>query len=103
MQMARAVDVRDNVINKHFETIKSVQKSFIDNTDPDYPQCSEYAAFIAWASQYVVLCKDTQLLTKCQSGLATLNRDYESKKFKKETIESILNNFNKDGYVQFLQ
>lgn len=31
-----------------------------------------------------------------------MNRDYESKKLKRETQQAIVDNFNKDGYIQFL-
>lgn len=103
MQRVRSEDIREGVINKHFATIKAVQKSFIDGTDPDFNECSPYAAFIAWASQFVVLCKDQQYLQKCLAGLGTLNRDLDSKKLKRETVQAILDNFNKDGYISFLQ
>lgn len=59
MQKVDPSTIRDSVIEKHFETIKHIQKSFIDNTSEDYKECSQYAAFIAWASQFIVLCKDT--------------------------------------------
>ena len=50
-----------------------------------------------------MLCKDQQYLQRCLAGLGTLNRDFDSKKLKRETVQSILDNFNKDGYIQFLQ
>eukprot|EP00347_Sterkiella_histriomuscorum_P004679 403359521 len=103
MQRVKAEEVKENVINKHFNTIKNIQKSFIDSTDPDYLQCSPYAAFIAWASQFVILCKDTQFHQKCLAALASVNRDIESKKLKRETQQAILDNFNKDGYITFLE
>lgn len=40
---------------------------------------------------------------KCQTGLAALNRDSDSKKFKRDNLQSILDNFIKDGYLTFLE
>lgn len=59
MQKVDPKSIRDSVLNKHFDTIKAIQKSFIDSTNEDYTECSPYAAFIAWASQFIVLCKDS--------------------------------------------
>ncbi|CDW76447.1 UNKNOWN [Stylonychia lemnae] len=103
MEKTQPEYVRDSVIEKHFNTIKGIQKSFIDSTDPEFSFCSNYAAFIAWASQYIVLCKDTQFQTKCKNGLSALRRDQESKKFRRDNNQTILDNFNKDGYISFLE
>jgi hypothetical protein len=103
MQKVDPRTIRDNVISKHFETIKQIQKPFIDSTNEEYPECSPYAAFIAWASQFIVLCKDTQIEVKCTAGINSLKRDMEQKKNKKAMIQSILDNFIKDGYISFIE
>lgn len=50
MNKVKPEEVKEGVLNKHFQAIKNVQKSFIDPQDPEYQQCSPYAAFIAWSS-----------------------------------------------------
>jgi hypothetical protein len=49
----------DRVLDKHFATIKDIQKTFIDSSEEDFKKHADYAPLLAWASQFILLCKDT--------------------------------------------
>ena len=59
--------MKDSVLEKHIETLKVITKSFIDSSAEDYKQCSPYAPFIAWASQFIMYCRHNQQLEKIRS------------------------------------
>lgn len=40
--------IRNEVLDRHFETLKSIQKYFIDSTIEGFKERSEYAPFLAW-------------------------------------------------------
>jgi hypothetical protein len=42
-------EYNNETLDKHFEELRVITKSFISNTEEDYKECSVYAAFIAWA------------------------------------------------------
>lgn len=37
--------VRDSVASKHFDTLKKINKCFIDKENENYKECSPYAPF----------------------------------------------------------
>jgi hypothetical protein len=49
MTKASPSEYSNDVLDKHFEDLRVITKSFISNTEDDYKECSVYAAFIAWA------------------------------------------------------
>ena len=57
MQNVVCMNIRDVVLTKHFETIKRITKSFVDSSTEDFLICSPYAPFLAWASQFIILCR----------------------------------------------
>jgi len=67
--------IRNEVLERHFETLKSIQKYFIDSTIEGFKERSEYAPFLAWGQQFVVLCKDSQAETKFQINKQNLERE----------------------------
>lgn len=64
MQNIVYAKMRDSVLNKHLETIKLITKSFIDSTTEDFKICSEFAPFLAWASQFIIYCRQASQLEK---------------------------------------
>ena len=47
----------EQVAEKHFEVIKRITKSFIDSATENFKDCSPYAPFLAWVTQYVILVR----------------------------------------------
>lgn len=47
------------VAEKHFDLIKRITKSFIDSATENFKECSIYASFLAWVTQYVILVRYT--------------------------------------------
>ena len=80
-------------MGNHLDTIKNITKSFIDpQVVKDYKQCSPFVAFLAWSSQYVVLCQYSSQSRKFAKNVEQLNKDIEARKNKKATILMILEN-----------
>lgn len=50
MSKADPMDVSDEVTDTNFNTIKSITKNFIDDTNENFSKCSQYAPFLAWTS-----------------------------------------------------
>ena len=103
MQKMDPLALKDNVLTKHLDTIKSITKSFIDSTQEDFKQCSPFAAFVAWASQFVIYCRHAQQEDKVEKQIKALEKELDNKGNKKQTIINILDSFNKDGYIAFFQ
>lgn len=80
----------DSVLTKHLDDIKSVTKSYIDPTDEDYKKCSPYAPFIAWSSQFIMLCRHSQQEDKVEKQISSLEKEMEQKVNKKATLEKVL-------------
>ena len=57
MQNVVSMNIRDQVLTKHFETVKRITKSFVDSSTEDFLVCSPYAPFLAWASQFIIYCR----------------------------------------------
>lgn len=70
-------EVGDEVVHAHLETIKNITKSFIDNTAPEYKKCSPYAAFLAWGSQYIVLCQHAKGAARFEKNINSLQKEMD--------------------------
>lgn len=70
-------EASDSVLTKHLDSIKTITKSYIDATDEDYKKCSHYSAFIAWASQYVMLCRHQQQEDKVEKQIESLEKEMD--------------------------
>lgn len=75
MQNVVVMNIRDQVLTKHLETIKRITKSFVDSSTEDFLTCSPYAPFLAWASQFVILCRQGQQMEKVQAQVKTIEKD----------------------------
>lgn len=75
MQNVVCMNIRDAVLNKHFETIKRITKSFVDSATDGFLVCQPYAPFLAWASQFIILCRQNQQLEKVQAQVRTIEKD----------------------------
>ena len=47
----------EGIAEKHFETVKRITKSFIDSSTENFKECSPFAPFIAWCTQYIILIR----------------------------------------------
>ena len=101
MTVIDPVSLSDSVLTKHLDDIKKVTKSYIDPTDEDYKKCSPYACFIAWASQFVMLCRHSQQEDKVEKQITSLEKEMEQKINKRATLDKVLQSFNKDGYIAY--
>src|SRR5271154_6587206 len=57
------------VVEKHFDTIKRITKSFIDSATENFKECSHYAPFLAWVTQYVILVRYIQAEDKSEKSM----------------------------------
>lgn len=78
-------------------------KYFIDSTVDGFKTNSAFAPFLAWAQQFIVLCKECQVELKCLNSKLNLEKDIRQKINKKETIESILEQFDREAFITFLE
>ena len=95
--------IDDDVVQAHLDTIKNITKSFIDSSAPDYKKCSGHAAFLAWASQYIILCQHAKGAAKFEKNIASLTKEMDQKKNNRATIQQTLDTFVQDGYITFLR
>ena len=64
--------VTEPVVEKHFETIKRITKSFIDSATENFKECAPFSSFIAWVTQYIVLIRYIQAEDKAQKSLNSM-------------------------------
>jgi small-conductance mechanosensitive channel len=57
MDTVEPAKIRDCVLTKHLDTVKTITKSFVDSSSEDYKVCSKFAPFLAWASQFLIYCR----------------------------------------------
>lgn len=103
MQNIVYANIRDAVLTKHLETIKNITKSFVDSSTEDFLVCSPYAPFLAWASQFIIFCRQAQQLDKVQQQLRSLEKDMEEKVEKQTSIKNIVKSLNDEGFVQLFE
>lgn len=101
MQNVVTLKMKDAVLDKHLETIKVITKSFIDNSSDDYTECSPYAPFLAWASQFIIYCRQAQQLEKVQSQVKSLEKELEEKNEKLSSVKVLIETLAKEGYGPF--
>lgn len=58
MNKIDATAMRQEILDRHFDTLKGIQKFFIDNTVDGFKQNSDYAPFLAWGLQFIIYCKE---------------------------------------------
>lgn len=101
MQNVVTLKMRDSVLDKHLETIKTMTKSFVDSSSDDYRECSPYAPFLAWASQFIIYCRQAQQLEKVQSQVKSLAKELEEKTEKFSGVKVLVDTLAKEGYGPF--
>lgn len=47
----------EQVADKQYEVVKKITKPFIDSATEGFKDCSHYAAFLGWVTQYLVLIR----------------------------------------------
>ncbi len=78
--------IRENVLLKHHHTLSELSKSFTDPASKDFKQCSPFAPLLAWASQFIILCKRQQAETLVEKSIAKHTKEIDAKKNQRETI-----------------
>lgn len=58
----------------------------MDKENDLYKQCSPYAPFLAWATQYCVLVSHSKNEQKVKKSIASIEKDMEAKEHKKKHI-----------------
>jgi len=90
MNKIDVTSMRQEILDKHFETLKGIQKYFIDSTVEGFKQLSDYAAFVAWGLQFIVYCKEAQAEAKLLNNVAQIEKQINQTKIQRETYQSIL-------------
>ena len=103
MQQANPLELSDSALTKHLDTIKSITKSYIDSSNEDFKMCSPFAPFLAWASQFVIFCRHAQQQAKVENQIVSLEKSMEGQQNKKKTLQSVLEGFIQDGYIEFFK
>lgn len=75
MQNVVCMTIREGVLAKHLETIKRITKSFVDSATDEFLVCHPYAPFLAWASQFIILCRQGQQLEKVQEQVKSIEKE----------------------------
>lgn len=60
MQKVDPLVIKEDVANKHFDTLKNLTKDFIDPEHPNYKKCSPFAPYLAWAQQFILYIKNAK-------------------------------------------
>ncbi len=87
----------------HLETIKGINKQFIDPANEAFKICNPFAPFLAWASQFIILCKQSHQLDKVHRDLKKAEDDMQAKTEKKVAIKGIIDSLEKEGYVELFR
>ena len=103
MQNVVTLKMKDSVLDKHLETIKTITKSFIDSSSDDYGECSPYAPFLAWASQFIIYCRQAQQLEKVESQVKSLNKELDERNEKYQCVKVLVDTLAKEGYGPFFE
>lgn len=82
---ADPLTVSSPVADKHFDTVASITKSFIDSSkeNENYKKCSPHAPFLAWTSQYIILVRHSAAEAKVKDSYDAVNRELTQKDQKK--------------------
>lgn len=107
MQNAVVARVTDEILRQleevHLETIKGINKQFIDPANEAFKLCNPFAPFLAWASQYIIFCKQQHQLDKVHRDLKKAEDDMQAKTEKKTGIKGIIDSLEKEGYVELFK
>jgi len=71
--------VTDQIADFHFDNIKRITKNFIDPTNDGFRECSNYAPFLAWATQFVIYVRHSKAEQKVLDSINALEREKEAK------------------------
>jgi xylose isomerase len=91
------------VLTKYFETVKRITKSFVDSSTEDFLVCSPYASFLAWASQFIIYCRQNLQLEKVQQQVRSLEKDMDEKNEKQQSVKNIVNSLTGEGFLELFE
>ena len=74
------------ILDKHKESLRDIQKAFTDSSDRDNAACQPFAALLAWAQNYPFYIQHVTQLLKLNSDVAKAAKELE---FKQEKIANI--------------
>ena len=72
------------VVEKHFETIKRITKSYIDSATENFKECAPFSPFIAWVTQYIMLIRYLQAEDKAEKSMHSIKKEIDQKEHKKQ-------------------
>ena len=105
MQTMKKVDplsVDADVRQKCLDKITKVTKSFVDAGVEPFKKCSPFTAYIAWGSQFVLLCEHSSNEDLIQKKITSLEKEMDQKQFKKTIIENVLANIKDENFIAIL-
>lgn len=105
MNKADPLKVNAAVADKHFDTITSITKSFMDSSKENehYKKCVPHTAILAWCSQYIILVRHMAAEKKVQDSYDTVQKEITQKDNKVLQLQAILDGIKKDGSIDHLQ
>lgn len=89
------------MIDKHFEQIKRITKSFIDSATENFKECAPFSPFIGWATQYIILVRYIQAEDKAEKSMNSIKKEMESKIHKKQQVDSAKESFMKEAFLEY--
>jgi hypothetical protein len=91
----------EQIAEKHFETVKRVTKSFMDSSADGYKECSPYAAYLAWVTQFIILVRYAQYEEKAEKSLISLKKEVKAKEDKKGQVTGTMQAFQNENFLGF--
>jgi hypothetical protein len=96
--------ISKEVLEKHFDTIKSITKSFTEKENNEYyTECAPFTPLLAWATQFFILAEHERTEIEVEQAIKKIEVDIEEKKFKKDMIKQVIEQFNKDDFATFFK
>lgn len=95
--------VSETVADRHFETVKKLTKSFMDSASGDYKECSPFAAYLAWVTQYIILCRYSQVEEKAEKSATSLRKEQEQKELKKNGVTKTMQGIQNENFLGYFQ
>ena len=67
--------ISEAIADRHYETIKAITKCFIDNTNENYKKCSDFAAYLAYATQFIILVKHSKKEKEVKASYQSVEKE----------------------------
>jgi hypothetical protein len=88
--MATNFQVNNEVVERHRDLLKDIQKSFTDTTLEESKFCQPYSALLAWAQNYPFFLKHNQHMLKVVSDIQKAQKELDQKVEKMQNIKNVI-------------